>query len=346
MNGWRFRTVLAGVLVAAAVLSGWAAATRGQKLEKLILAYSSTVPGSDSTFLFAGKQLGFFKEQGVDLDIQTTGGTVGASGFIASGVMEVALGGLEAMPGYVLQGVPMRAVYVYANRPIFSLGFLKGSKVQKVSDLKGARVGVLGPASGSVPVLQYTLKEAGLGLGDVTLVPLGMGPATMAAIKKGEVDVITYHDSAFVNFIAQGLEVTLYSSPKLQQGYAGQGIYALEKTLNARKPVVEGFLRGLTKSLVYAMKNPQGATRAFGLLHPEAAKNPGLEEAMWRERMKICVLPPEAKGQWGYTDRTAWDNMLDVLVIGGVIKDRPPVDKLYTTAFLKAANEVDTSKLP
>jgi NitT/TauT family transport system substrate-binding protein len=336
------RMVLAALLATVAVGAGTG---RAQKLDKLLLAYASPVPGSDSTFLFAGKQLGFFKEQGVDLEIQTTPGTVAASGFIASGAMDVALGGLEALPGYVLQNVPMKAVYVYANRPLFSIGFLKGSKVQKVADLKGTRIGVLSAGSGSIPVLQYMLKEAGLAMSDVTMVPLGLGPAAVAAIKKGEVDAVTYHDTAFPIFAASGAEFTqIYASPKLQQGYAGQGIYGLDRTLTGKRAAVEGFLRGLTKSLAYASKDPAGATRAFGLLHPEAAKNPKLEESAWRERMKI--IPVAAPGQWGAIDRAAWENLLDVLLLGGLIKDKPPVDKLYTTDFLKAANQVDLTKLP
>src|SRR5512132_2303563 len=114
------RVGLAALLTVVVVGGGTGQA---QKLEKLLLAYSSPVPGSDSTFLFAGKQLGFFKDQGVDLEIQTTGGTVAAAGFIASGAMEVALGGLEAVPGYVLQNVPMKTVYVYANRHLLPIGF-------------------------------------------------------------------------------------------------------------------------------------------------------------------------------------------------------------------------------
>jgi NitT/TauT family transport system substrate-binding protein len=340
---WPLARPTVAVLLVALVVG--AAPGHAQKLEKLLLAYSSPVPGSDSTFLFAGKQLGFFKDQGVDLEIQTTGGTVAAAGFIASGAMEIALGGLEAVPGYVLQNVPMKTIYVYANRPLFSIGFLKGSKVQKVADLKGTKIGVTGLGSGSIPVLQYVLKEAGLSMSDVTLVPLGLGSAAVAAIKKGEVESVTYHDTAYPIFAANGVEFTqLYSSPRLQQGYAGQGIYGLEKTLTGRRAVVEGFLRGLTKSLAYASKDPAGATRAFGQLHPEAAKNPTLEEAAWRERMKIIPVVPA--GQWGAMDRAGWENLLDVLLVGGVIKDKPPIEKLYTTDFLKAANQVDLTKLP
>jgi NitT/TauT family transport system substrate-binding protein len=332
------------ILVALGVLTPVAA--QETKLEKIALAFSAPSPGSDSTFLFAGKQLGFFKEQGVDLEIQTTPGAVAAAGLVASGALDVALGAMEAVPGYVLQGVPMRAIYQFAYRPIFWLGLFKGGKVQAVTDLKGKRVGVISMGSASIPVLQYMLREANLTLSDVTLVPTGFGNAAVTAMKRGEVDAVMYHDTAYPVFAAEGLEFTFVSSPKLQQGYAGPGLYALERTYTARRRAFEGLLRGMTKSLAYATRNPEGATRAFGQLHPEAARNPRLEQALWQERMKILALPPEANGQWGYTATAYWSNVLDVLLLAGTIKERPPVEKLYTTEFLAAANQVDLSRMP
>lgn len=335
-------------LVALLALGALAAPAAAQepKLEKIALAFSAPSPGSDSTFLFAGKQLGFFREQGIDLEIQTTPGAVAAAGFVASGALDVALGAMEAVPGYALQGVPMRAIYQFAYRPIFWLGLFKNGKVQYVADLKGKRVGVISMGSASIPVLQYMLREVGLALSDIVVVPTGFGNAAMAAMKRGEVDAVMYHDTAYPAFAAEGLEFTLVSSPKLQQGYAGPGLYALERTYRARRRAFEGLLRGMTKSLAYATRNPEGATRAFGQLHPEVARNPRLELALWQERTRILTLPPEANGQWGYTAPVYWNNLLDVLLLAGSIKERPPVEKLYTTEFLTAANQVDLSRLP
>ncbi len=70
------------------------------------------------------------------------------------------------------------------------------------------------------------------------------------------------------------------------------------------------------------------STVAFGKLHAQVAKNPKLEQAMWQERLKLHVLPPEAKGQMGYMAREHFENLLDVLYGGGAIKDKPPVEKL------------------
>jgi len=337
--------VLVVVLAALLVPAGGTASAQG--LQKLTLAYAVPVPGSDSTFLFAGKQLGFFSDHGIDLEINTTQGTVAATGFVVSGAADLGFGGIEAVPGYALQGVPIRVIYVYTYRPIFMLGLLKGGPIKTVADLKGKRIGVSTLGSGAVTVLQYILAEAGMSMKDVTVVPIGVGPSALAAIKKGgEVDALAFWDTMFAFLKARGVELDVVQSPKLQQAYAGLGIFALEKTLKERRALVENFLRGLTKGLAYAERNPAGATAAFGKLHPPIAKNLALEEAVYRERLKLHVLPPEAKGQFGYMDRRHFDALLDVLHTGGIIKDKPPVEKLYTTEFLKAANDVDLSKLP
>lgn len=341
------RAAVMGVVLAALLVPAWAGTASAQGLQKLTLAYSVPVPGSDSTFLFAGKQLGFFKDHGIDLEINPTQGTVAATGFIVSGAADIGLGGIEAAPGYVLQGVPIKVIYVYTYRPIFMVGLFKGGPIKTVADLKGKRIGVSTLGSGAITVLQYMLAEAGIGMKDVTVVPIGVGPSALAAIKKGgEVDALAFWDTMFAYLKAQGVELDHIQSPKLQQAYAGLGIWALDKTLTSRRPLVENFLRGLTKSLAYSERNPAGATAAFGKLHPAIAKNLALEEAVYRERLKIHVLPPEAKGQYGYMDRRHFDSLLDVLHTGGVIKEKPPVEKLFTTEFLKAANDVDLSKLP
>jgi NitT/TauT family transport system substrate-binding protein len=315
-----------------------------QPVEKLRIAYANGVPSSDTTFIFAAKQLGFFKEQGLDVEIQTTAGTVAAAGLVASGAMDLAIGGLEPVPGYVAKGVPMKAVYVHTYSSIFSVGFLKGSSVQTLEGLKGAKIGVFSLGSGSIPVLEYLLRTVGLTLKDVKLIPIGFGPAALAAIGNNAVDALAFHDLGFAGFQASGIELTVYESPKLK-GYPGQGVLGLDNVLRDRKKAVEGFLRGLTKGLVYSVRNPAGATKAFGEYSPEAAKNPALEEKLWRERLKIVPLPPEAHGQWGYMEDRYFDTLVDVLVTGGVIKEKIPAAKLYTTAFLKAANDVDVSNL-
>jgi NitT/TauT family transport system substrate-binding protein len=326
-------------IAAAAIMTALAMSpATAQELQKLKLAYASVAPGSDSTFLFAGKQLGFFKDQGIDLDIQNSGGAVGATSLVASGASDLALGAVEAMPGQIMRGAPMKAIYMYSYRPIFRLAFIKGSKVQDVKALKGARVGLLSAASSSAIVLQFILEKSGLRTEDVTLVPLGVGPAAVAAVKAGQADALIYHDTFYPFLERNGVELTYYESPTLDRPFAGQGIFGLETSYKAKPQLTTSFLRGLTKSLAYSTRDPAGATLAFAKLHPEIGKSLALEEAAWRERVKITYA---INGVWGQMDDQIWANLLEVLLAGAVIKQAPPIGQLYSREFVAAANQVD-----
>jgi NitT/TauT family transport system substrate-binding protein len=326
-------------IAAAAVTAALAMSpATAQELQKLKLAYASVAPGSDSTFLFAGKQLGFFKDQGIDLDIQNGGGAVGATSLVASGASDLALGAVEAMPGQIMRGAPMKAIYMYSYRPIFRLAFIKGSKVQDVKTLKSARVGLLSAASSSAIVLQFILGKSGLRIEDVTLVPLGVGPAAVAAVKAGQADVLIYHDTFYPFLERNGVDLTYYESPTLDRPFAGQGIFGLETSYKAKPQLTTAFLRGLTKSLAYSTRDPAGATLAFSKLHPEIGKSLVLEEAAWRERVKITYA---INGVWGQMNDQIWENLLEVLLAGAVIKQAPTIGQLYSNEFVAAANKVD-----
>lgn len=336
------------MLGAAAAASTFPKPALAQKLDRVTLAIAAAVAGSDTTLVYAGQALGFFKEEGIDLDVEFGQGVAAATSLVASGAMDTAAGGLEALPGFVIQNVPMKAFYVYANRPIFLLGFLKTSKIQTIASLRGARVGVLNLSSGAIPVLQFILKEAGLTLDDVQLTPVGVGAAALAAIKGNQIDALMYYDTGFVSFEQQGVGFNYYSSPRLNQGYPGIGFVALEKTLRDRKSTFQALSRAMTKCAVYAIKDPVGATKAFAQLYPEIGKSIDAEVEVWKRRASIIVPSTQSGNRiWGTIDNAdvAWNNLLDVLTIGGVIKQRPPVSSLYTTDFTTDESTIDLSKL-
>jgi ABC-type nitrate/sulfonate/bicarbonate transport system substrate-binding protein len=171
---------------------------------------------------------------------------------------------------------------------------------------------------------------------DVTLVPLGVGPAAVAAVQAKQVDALIYHDTFYPFLEKNDIHVTFYKSPMLDRPFAGQGIFGMENYIQRKKDLVTAFLRGLTKSLAYSTNDPAAATTAFAEMHPEIGKQLDLEEAAWRERIKI-TFPID--GKWGVMNDEMWNNLDDLLLQGKVITEKPEIEKLYTTDFVAAANE-------
>ena len=63
-----------------------------------------------------------------------------------------------------------------------------------------------------------------------------------------------------------------------------------------------------------------------------------MEEAAWRERVKITYA---INGVWGQMNDQIWENLLEVLLVGAVIKQAPTIGQLYSNEFVAAANKVD-----
>lgn len=305
--------------------------------EKITLAIAARVPGADSAFLYAGAQRGFFKDEGVDVEFVFTDGTVAAAGMVAAGQADLALGGLEAVVSHVVAGTDLVTVYQYAYSPIFNVGFI-APEVGSVADLEGRDVGVISLASGAVPMLQYMLSRENLTLDDVNLVPIGMGPAALQAMSTGTVDAIAWYDSAMPLIAASGVSAREYIPQELLGEYPGQGLYGLRDHLQKRREAVTAFLRGLTRSIIAGLEDPEGTIAAYSEYVPEAKARPEAELAGWIRRASIMKLPEAAKGVYGYSQASYWNNLIDVLNEGGVVNGRPPVQNLFTTEFLEAAN--------
>lgn len=336
------RTILRGVSAAMLGTTAFPAAPKaqGQQRERVVLAVANTGPGAESACFYAGKALGFYEEAGIDLAIEFGQGVAGATSLVASGVADMALSGLEALPGFVAKGIPMKAFYVYADRSIFNLAFLAGAKIQSAKELKRARIGVITLASGSIPTLQFILRQQGLAVSDVELIPVGAGPTAIAAIKAGRIDALMYHDTGFAALEAEGIQFKYYEDPRLNDGYPGLGFVAMETRLTSRRRAFESFCQASTRSIAYSIQNPGAAIEAFAKLYPEIGKkNLKVEESVWIYRTKIMKPMTEKGGVlWGNinNNETAWNNLQEILILAGDLKAKLPVASLYTDNFIRS----------
>ena len=153
------------------------------------------LPTINSGGLYIAFERGYFREQGIDADLQPFASLTEAAPLLATGDLAV-YGGGTGLPLYnaLLRGIPVRAVadksheepgYPFkaavARKDLYDSGVIRS-----VADLKGHRIsGQNSP--GSQYQLDLMLRTAGLTLEDVTYVPLGL-PEGLTALTNGAVD--------------------------------------------------------------------------------------------------------------------------------------------------------------
>lgn len=127
----------------------------------------STVMGAT----FGAKERGYFKELGLDVDIDIIDASAGFIPLLAQNQLQVVEGALTAnLFNGVLQGLPVKIAIDTTSSPIghnLMVRYDLKDKIKKVADLKGKVVGLNAPNSIAAYEVTKILETAGLELKDV-----------------------------------------------------------------------------------------------------------------------------------------------------------------------------------
>lgn len=186
------RLVLLGIWTIFGIWSG----AEGQELRKIHVAIPAVSPAS-TTFVVA-KDRGYYREEGLDVELIVMPSAVGTQALIGGNVKFSTQGGAGLPP--VLRGAPLRFLFATFSRPMFWL--FARPEIRSVGDLRGKRVGVSSLGSGPDSILRDLLKKHGLEGGrEVAIMPMGAGTARFYALQAGSVDAAML--SIPGNFMAQ-----------------------------------------------------------------------------------------------------------------------------------------------
>ncbi|MDM7942083.1 MAG: ABC transporter substrate-binding protein [Hydrogenophaga sp.] len=187
------RHLVAGGIVAA-VLPPFAVA---QSIEKPKVTIA--VGGKNLLYylpLTIAEQLGYFKDEGLDVTIADFAGGSRALAAVVGGSADVVSGAFEHTVNMQFKGQPMRAFVLQGLAPQIVLGInpktMAGYKT--IADLKGKKIGVTAPGSSTNVMVNFVLAKAGLKPGDVSIVGVGAGNGAVAAMRSGQIDAMSNLD--------------------------------------------------------------------------------------------------------------------------------------------------------
>lgn len=142
----------------------------------------------DTSFTELGVQQGFFKDEGLDVQVTYTEGGSSNEQAIISGSVDigVATGFLGMIAAYV-KGAPVRIISPEATGSPDIFWYVKAeSPIKTMRDLHGKTVAFSNPGSSSNLILLTLLKEAGVT--DAKLVPVGAPPNGIPQVMTGQID--------------------------------------------------------------------------------------------------------------------------------------------------------------
>ena len=157
----------------------------------------SVAVGGKSAFCYLpltiAEQLGYFKAEGLELDISDVTDDARALQAVTSGAVDICAGAYEhtlnlqarnqMFQSFVLQGRAPQIAFGVSTRtmPDYKLAL----------ELRGRKIGVSAPGSSTDLLASRVLSRAGLKPGDVSFVSVGSGVGALLALRSGQVDAIS-----------------------------------------------------------------------------------------------------------------------------------------------------------
>lgn len=188
--------LLAGVMALSYVTQGRA---QGLEKPKVVVAIAGVKAQIDYLVFNVSEALGYFKEEGLEVDAPELGSGVKAMQAVVGGSADVDAGSYEHTIQMQAKGQSIKCVALYrqAVGAAVGIGKSKFASYKTPKDLKGMTIGVSSPGASSTSIfLNLVLAKAGLSPSDVSIVGVGNGSVAIAAIQSGKIDAISTVDPA------------------------------------------------------------------------------------------------------------------------------------------------------
>jgi NitT/TauT family transport system substrate-binding protein len=139
---------------------------------------------------------GYFKQQGLDVDIGVYSGGAKALQALLGGSADFVAGAYSNTITMAVKGQKLVSFAIQADCPGFVFGVTKAShdKIKSYADLKGKRIGVSSPGSSFHMGVNYLLSRAGVKPDDVSIIGVGSSSGAVAAARTGQVDALMSND--------------------------------------------------------------------------------------------------------------------------------------------------------
>ncbi|MEZ0214304.1 MAG: ABC transporter substrate-binding protein [Xanthobacteraceae bacterium] len=146
--------------------------------------------------LTLAERLGYFKDEGLTVEINDFGGGAKSLQALIGGSVDAVTGAYEHTLRMQQKKQDIRAVIDLGRYPGIVLAVRKSeaARIKSVADLKGKNIGVTAPGSSTHILVQYAFAKAGLKRDDASFIGVGSGPSAVAAMQNGEIDAIAHLD--------------------------------------------------------------------------------------------------------------------------------------------------------
>lgn len=341
MNIFRKGIVVAGFGFACAqAFAGSSSAGAVANIEKPQLQVGV---GSKNGFFFlptmVAEGLGYYKDEGLNVEIVDLGSGGKALEALVGGSVDMISGAYDHVVQLRAKGVALQGFVLQARLCDYGVALTKAKAATYKSpeDLRGMKLGISSPGSGSDMFLKLFLAKHGIKATDVPTVAVGLGPTAVAAIRAGQLDGIANNDPV-LGILEQAGDITMIADGRHDAGskevyggpYPCAAMIASEDFIKKNPNTTQAFTNAMVRTLNWMAKaKPEEVIAVM----PKQFSQPDPQVTR-----KILVSLKETYSSDGMFPDNSGQMAYDALgpYVPNLESAKPYLDQTFTNRFVKA----------
>jgi NitT/TauT family transport system substrate-binding protein len=298
--------------------------------------------GPSAPFLLALER-GYYKEEGLDVTMDTGQGSRESIPRVASGAYQVGFGDFNSLVRFRDQNpdIGVKAVLMVYNNPAFAIVGRRSQGVETPKDLEGRTLGAPAPDAAWAQWNAF-VDAAGIDPDKVTVENVGF-PVREPMLARGEVDAVAgFSFSVFLNLKAAGVpedDITVMLMADHGLDMYGNAVFVNPDFAAENPEAVAGFVRATIRGVMDTIADPEAAVEYVLAANDVARREVELERLKLSLAQNFVTAEVEANGFGGIDPERFERSLRQIDLTGAFDGDAPTLEEVFDPSFLPPAGD-------
>ena len=286
-------------------------------------------PWANHSGLFLAQSRGYFKDEGLEVDIHPPSNPEDILKVVAAGTDQFGISYQPDVLSARAAGVPVKSIAALVQHPLNTVMTLKGSGIARPKDLEGKKVGTPGLPSNEA-MLRTMLQTDGGSIERVELVNVGFDlvPALLGKKVDAIIGAYAVHEGVVAELQGQPVDIMRVQDWGVPDYYE-LVLVTNENMVKQNPEVVRKFVRAAGRGYREAIADGGAALEALAAAHKETdrrVEGPAIA--------RLAPLWTDGVPQFGWQAAERWQRYADWMRARKLLDKEVKVQDCFTTEFL------------
>jgi len=279
---------------------------------------------------YYGKEMGFFKQEGIDLTINEGRGSGNTVQVVAAGSDTFGMADSSSLITTASKGADVKSVMSLLNSTGFSVVSLASTGIKTPKDLEGKSFAV-SPGDPLGQLFRALAAHNNLDMSKIRFVQVDPAAKVVAVLEKKVDALLGGADDQYFLIKYKGQVPAALRYADHGANIVGMTILTTGATIKNKPDLVRRFVKASVRSWEEAKKNPEAAVNAAMKVKPDLNRLSTMDQMMVDFEL---LDSPNSKGKIGLGAKADWDQTLTLLKQYRELSTNEPWTTFHTNEFL------------